>query len=215
MHLSWFGLSAFKIETKSAVLVTDPFAPGVTSRPLRAKADIVTVSHSESEAHNHVAALSGEPFVIDSPGEFEVKGIYVQGIGSGSRQEAVGSTTTTLFTFDCEGLRLAHLGGIRSVPQGDTLEKIDGVDVLFLPVGGGPTLDPDVAMRVVNAIEPRVVVPMHFFFEGLKLQSKLLSASAFLREIGASKVEPVERASLKKRDLNEEETTVLLLKSVR
>lgn len=206
MHLSWLGLSAFRIETKNAVLVTDPFAPGTTSHPLRAKADVVTVSNRESEAHNHVDALLGTPFVIDTPGEFEVKGVYVQGMSVG------GPEASTLFTFDGEGLRVAHLGDVRSVPPGDVLEKLDGVDVLFLPVGGGPTLEPDAAMKVVNAIEPRVVVPMHFHQDGVKLRAKLLPASAFLREIGASKVEPVERWTVKKRDLNEEETTVVLFR---
>lgn len=203
MHLSWFGLSAFRIEAKSAVLVTDPFAPAAFARPLRAKADVVTVSNPDSETHNHVAALQGEKFIIDSPGEFEVKGVYVQGIAAGN---------VTLFTFDLEGLRLAHLGDVRSVPTADVLLKLDGIDVLFLPVGGGTTLEPDAAMKVVNAIEPRVVVPMHFLSEGVKLREKLLPATAFLREIGASKVEPVERMTLKKRDLTEEETTVVLFR---
>lgn len=228
MHLSWFGLSAFKIETKDAVLVTDPFAPAHAAKAMRAKADIVTVSAPANDAHNHVAAIFGEPFVIDCPGEFEVKGVYVQGIGlRGQTGPGAGRTrgsprrTTplpegapaiaTVFTFDLEGMRLAHLGDLRSIPSADLLEKIDGVDVLFLPVGGGATLEPDVAMNVVNAVEPRVVVPMHFRSEGFR--DKFLGADAFLREIGASKVEPVERATIKKRDLGEEGTTVLLFQA--
>lgn len=236
MHLSWLGLSAFKIETKDAVLVTDPYAPSVAARPLRAKADIVLVSQPASAEHGHVAGLSGAPFVIDAPGEYEVKGVYVRGIPVGtqppdsgkrpSRGQAGGGprrrqpaqaeptvpATATCFTVDLEGMRLAHLGCLQSVPANEVLEQLGDVDVLFLPVGGGLALDPDAAMRVVNAVEPRMVVPMHFQTEGFAPAGKLLPATAFLREIGASKVEAVERAILKAKDLPAEETSVLLFR---
>lgn len=229
MHLSWLGLSAVKIETSGAVLVTDPYAPAVAARPLRAKADIVTLSNPRSELHNHVAAITGDPFVIESPGEFEVKGVYVQGLAlaappapeegaahparSGRTPSPVNSrAASTLFLFDAEGMRLAHVGDTRRAPPADVLERLDGVDVLFLPVGGGSTLDPEAAMTVVNEIEPKLVVPMHFQAEGFRTGEKLLPVTAFLREMGASKVEPVERLSVKKRDLPEEETRVVLFR---
>lgn len=208
MHLSWLGLSAFKIEAKDAVIVTDPYAPSVAVRPLRAKADVVTVSRPASAEHGHVAAVSGDPFVIDAPGEYEVKSVYIRGL-PGSAQR---SGTSTLFTLDLEGMRLAHLGDLQSVPANEVMEQLGDVDILFLPVGGGLALNPDDAMRVVNAVEPRVVVPMHFQVEGFKPAGKLLPATAFLREIGASKVDAVERASLKAKDLPAEETSVLLFR---
>lgn len=213
MHLSWFGLSAFRLETKNAVLVLDPYGPTVAPRPLRAKADIVTVSKQGSPTHGHVEGILGTPFVIDHPGEFEVKSVFIQGLpaesGTGNGAAESESACPTVFTFDSDDLKLAHIGDLRSVPSDEVLENIDGVDVLFLPVGGGDTLDPEAAMRVVNAIEPRVVVPMHFRQDGWKSTEKLLPVSAFLREIGASKVDPVERFSFKKRDLSEETTVVL------
>lgn len=249
MHISWLGLSAFKLETKNAVLVLDPYGPSVAPRPLRAKADIVTVSHPDSPAHGHLEGILGAPFVIDHSGEFEVKDVFIQGIPTGNREphsaeashfaeasrdksrgrQGTGSspdaknargrastassplpTASTIFTFDSEELRLAHVGDLRSVPSDDVLEKIGEVDMLFLPVGGGDTLDAEDAMRVVNAIEPRIVVPMHFRQEGWKATDTFLPVAAFLREIGASKIDPVERFSVKKRDLSGEETSVVL-----
>src|SRR5687767_13612524 len=79
MHISWLGLSALKIETKDAVLVTDPFAPTLMKKPLRAKADVVTISIADGPARNTLRATQREPLVIDRPGEFEVKGIVIQG----------------------------------------------------------------------------------------------------------------------------------------
>lgn len=201
MHISWLGLSAFKFETKDAVVVTDPYAPTVAPRPLRAKADVVTVSSLGNPEHDHVEAVLGPPFLIEHPGEFELKGIYIEGVEGGG---------STIFMFDVEDLKLAHFGDVRSVPADEVLEKLDGIDILFLPVGGRVTLEPEAAMRVVNAIEPHIVVPMHFHQDGWKVKEKLLPVSAFLREIGASKVEPVERLTVKKRDVGGEETRVVV-----
>lgn len=203
MHLSWFGLSAFKVETTSATIVTDPFAPSLSSKPVRAKADIVTVSDRGNPMHNALSGILGSPFVIDVPGEFEVKGVYVQGVEL---------APFTLFVFDVEGMRLVHAGGTKKPPSNDVLERLGDVDLLFLPVGGGTTLDPEAAAKVVNEVEPRVVVPMHFATPGLNVPNTLLPAAAFLREMGASRVEPVERLSLRKRDLAEEETKVVVFR---
>lgn len=203
MHLSWFGLAAFKVETLGATIVTDPFAPALSSKPVRAKADIVTVSDRGNPMHHSLSGILGYPFVIEVPGEFEVKGVYVQGVEL---------APSTLFVFDVEGLRLVHAGSMKEPLSNDVLERLGDVDLLFLPVGGGPTLDPEAAVKVVNEMEPRVVVPMYFATPGLNVPDKLLPATAFLREMGASRVEPVERLSLKKRDLAEEETKVVVFR---
>lgn len=205
MHISWLGLSACKFETADVTVLTDPFAPSVCTPPLRAKADVVTISNRESEVSNHRAGVFGTPFVIDIPGEFEVKGVYVQGMG-------LVPHPATVFTFDMDGLRLVHLGGAQAPPSQTLLERLGEVDVLCLPVGGGITLAPEAAMKVVNEIEPRVVIPILFQSDGVKLREKLLPVAAFLREMGASRVEPVERVSLKRRDLVPEETNVVVLR---
>lgn len=230
MYLSWLGLSALKIETKDAVLVTDPFAPNFAKKPLRAKADVVTVSIADDPARNTLSGIQGEPFVIDHPGEFEVKGIFIQGIpvgGNGAGRgkahnelekhahlatAAVSDHPVTVFTLDVEDMRLAHLGGLRLRPTGETIERLNGVDVLFVPVGGAGTLDADAAAAVVNDIEPRMVIPIHFASDGGAVGPKLATVSAFLKEMGASNVKPVDRLLVKKRDLpGEEETRVVVL----
>lgn len=206
MHISWLGLAACKFETPDATVLTDPFAPSVFAPPLRAKADVVTVSNRESEVHNHQGGVFGNPFVIDAPGEFEVKGVYIQGI-------SLSPSPATAYTYDMDGLRLVHFGDMQSPPTQALLERLGEVDVLCLPVGGGTTLAPEAAVKVVNEIEPRVVVPIFFQTSGVQLRTKLLPVTMFLREMGASRVEPVERVSLKKRDLVAEETKVVVLRA--
>jgi len=207
MHLSWLGLSSFKIETKEAVLVTDPFSPKVSQKPLRAKADIVTVTDPESSTANHLDGIQGEPFVIENSGEFELKGIFVQGLPIKNQN---GEITSTLFLYDLEGIRLAHMGNLSVMPDSDTLEKMDGVDVLFLAVGGAK-MDLKQSMKVFNEIEPRIVVPMEYEQKGVNIGTKLSPVSAFLKEMGATGVKPVDKMIFKKKDLpNEEDTQVVL-----
>lgn len=199
MHLSWLGLSSFKIEAKEATLVTDPYSPKVSDKPLRAKADIVTVSDPENPASNHLGGIQGEPFVIENPGEFELKGFYIQGLPI---KDENGKTLSTLFLFDLEGMRLAHLGNLSVVPDSDTLEKMDGVDVLFLPIGEAK-MDLKQSMKVFNEIEPRIVVPMDY--------AKNSFLSAFLKEMGAAGTKPMDKLILKKKDLPAEEDTQVVL----
>lgn len=224
MHLSWFGLSSFKIETKDAVLVTDPFAPAYAKKLVRAKADIVTISQADDPLRNYLGGLQGEPFVIDHAGEFEVKNIFLQGLSSTDAKRnsatpdadmhgraaavATNGVQTTVFTFDVEDMRLAHLGNMSHRLTGEVLERLSGVDVLFVPVGGGTVLDAEAAAAIVNDIEPRVVIPMHFNHDGLAASvGKLAPVAGFLKEMGASAVTPVDRLLLKKRDLPTEEET--------
>ena len=207
MHLSWLGLSSFKMETKDAVLVMDPYSPKVSSKPLRAKADIVTISQLGNPVHGHIDAIQGEPFVIDHPGEFELKGIYVQGVAVPMKDP---KKSTTIFWLDVEGMRVVHLGNLETMLSADVLEKMDGVDILMLPVGGSG-LELKQAVKLVNDIEPRVVIPMHYAQEGVNIGTKLGSVSAFLKEMGASNVKPIDRMLFKKKDLPDAEDTQVIV----
>jgi len=195
------------METKDAVLVMDPYSPKVSSKPLRAKADIVTISQLGNPVHGHIDAIQGEPFVIDHPGEFELKGIYVQGVAVPMKDP---KKSTTIFWLDVEGMRVVHLGNLETMLSADVLEKMDGVDILMLPVGGSG-LELKQAVKLVNDIEPRVVIPMHYAQEGVNIGTKLGSVSAFLKEMGASNVKPIDRMLFKKKDLPDAEDTQVIV----
>jgi L-ascorbate metabolism protein UlaG (beta-lactamase superfamily) len=179
----------------------------VSSKPLRAKADIVTISQLGNPVHGHIDAIQGEPFVIDHPGEFELKGIYVQGVAVPMKDP---KKSTTIFWLDVEGMRVVHLGNLETMLSADVLEKMDGVDILMLPVGGSG-LELKQAVKLVNDIEPRVVIPMHYAQEGVNIGTKLGSVSAFLKEMGASNVKPIDRMLFKKKDLPDAEDTQVIV----
>ena len=97
--------------------------------------------------------------------------------------------------------------------NGDLLEEIDGVDVLFVPVGGVYTINPEEASKLVSKIEASIVIPMHFYNKKLKTDvfGKLAPVSEFLQKIDAGDIEPIGKLTVKKADFSEEESKVVVL----
>lgn len=182
MNISYFGHSCFKIEEKindeNIVIVTDPFNKEVGFKVPNIEADIVTVSHDHSD-HNNVSALRKNPFVIDCAGEFDVKGVIIEGIRSshgGERGDNI------IYRIDIEGLSLAHLGDLGESLNSKQMDKLGGIDILFIPVGGKYTLDAKKALEVISQIEPRIVIPMHYKTKDSKIDIDGLDK--FIKEIG-------------------------------
>src|SRR3989338_1888442 len=84
MHITWLGLTCLKIQTKNSgediVLLTDPFSEKTGLKPPRLKADLVAVSRPTSEQANNLNSIIGSPFIINSAGEYEIKGVFVYSI---------------------------------------------------------------------------------------------------------------------------------------
>jgi L-ascorbate metabolism protein UlaG (beta-lactamase superfamily) len=179
-------------------------------------ADIVTVSH-QHEDHNAVDRVKPttrreKSFVIDSPGEYELLEISVIGRSSfhdSKNGEERGKNTMMIITVD--GIKVAHLGDLGHVLNNGQLEEIRPIDILLIPVGGFYTIGPKQAVEVTHAIEPSIVVPMHF---KTKHHSdtfvKLDGVETFLKEIGQEDTEVREKLSVTSGSLPEELEVVVL-----
>lgn len=222
MQISWKGQACFSLVVQQAKeqvkLVIDPFAPSFTGLHLpRLEADIVLATHGHQD-HNNIEGVKsaspsnkGEPFAITGPGEYEIKGVAVQGITS-FHDEKQGSERgqNTLYVIEAEGMRLCHLGDIGQAElTSEQISQIGNVDILFVPVGGVYTVEAKAAATIVHQIEPRLVVPMHYWLPGLKF--KLEKVDGFLKEMGVKNAEPQSKLSVKLRDLPQEETKVVVL----
>ena len=214
MFITWLGHSCFKLQSKNSngkeiIIVTDPYESGIGLHAPRAIADIVTVSHDHFD-HNNVSAIKGEPFVISSSGEYEIKNVFITGVPSHHDQaEGKERGSNVIYRIEMEGMSIVHLGDLGHILTTEQLEKLEGVDILMIPVGGKYTLNAKEAAEVVKQVEPRIVMPMHYKIKGLKVNIE--TADKFLKEMGDSKPEKLDKFKITKKDLPQEEIKVVVL----
>lgn len=210
MTITWLGHSSFKIQNKETTLVTDPFDKSIGINFPKTEAQIVTISHDHYD-HSSLKKITGNPLVVDRPGEYEKGGITVKGILSfHDNKNGKERGLNTIYLIEVEDIRICHLGDLgQSKLSEEQLDKLDGVDILLIPVGGIYTIDAKDAANLVNEIEPRIVIPMHYKIPGLNI--KLNTVDKFCKEMGASGKEKINKLKIKKKDLPQEETKVYVM----
>src|SRR3989338_2281251 len=184
MVITYHGAECFKISQGDLSLVLNPQS--------KMSADITLFTTSRNE----VAEKSG--FVIDEPGEYEIKDVFIKGFLS----EGPAKKTNTIYLISFEGLNLCFLGALANPDLStETLESIEDVDILFTPVSKD-TLDPATAYKLAVSLEPSVIIPMYYTKE---------TEAQFIKE-GGTKVEPLEKFVVKKKDLEGREADIVILK---
>jgi len=215
MQIVWHGHSLFHITTTSQKnspvgIVIDPFDKNTGLRVPKLEADILLVTHQHHD-HNNIKAVSGNPFLIEGSGEYEVKKVFVQGIPSfHDNLQGEKRSTNTIYVINTEELRLCHLGdfGQNELTE-EQLEKIGGVDILMIPVGGTYTIGAKEASKIILQLEPRITIPMHYALP--KLKFKLESLNKFLKLFKIESLTPIKKLSIKKRDLTSDEAKIVIL----
>lgn len=213
MDITYLGHSSFKLRGKQVTVVTDPFSSMVgLPFPKHTSADIVTVSH-DHEDHNAAGVVEGNPFVVAGPGEYEIKGVGIVGIGV-FHDDAAGAKRgkNTIYRIELDGISIVHLGDLGHELSSVEVDSLDGVDILFVPVGGVYTIDAATAAKVVSEIEPTIVIPMHYNRPGLdqKTFGALTGVDAFLKEMSKTEVTPQPKLTITKDKLPEEMQVVVL-----
>lgn len=163
MKIKWYGHSCFGLEFSGGpCVVADPFDGHVGYPLCEAYADIVTTSHGHGD-HSYVASVQGHPTVLNRPGMFTFDDLMVKAVKSYHDADNGGRRGDNLiFIYESEGLKLAHLGDLGHEPDLKQCAALDGTDVMLIPIGGYYTIDTDTALKVIDRIRPKVVIPMHF-----------------------------------------------------
>lgn len=214
MEITSLGHSSFKIRSKYVTIVTDPYDPSFVGMPYpkHVTADIITISHDHND-HNASDQIEGDPFVIHGPGEYEVKGASIIGTPS-YHDEKKGEVrgTNTMYHIFLEGVNIVHLGDLGHMLTAADVEKLDGVDILFIPVGGTVTLSAKDAAALVSELEPTIVIPMHYKTPKHTEKSfgELESVDSFLKAMGKTDVTPVGKLSVTKDKLPQEMQVIVL-----
>jgi len=203
MHISWLGNSAIKIQAKpfdkDVVAVIDTYRPDKGNFPRSLLADLALYTRGENES----ITISGSPYVLSIPGEIETKGVLVTAVQGHEAGQV-------MLRLDTEQLSLAHLGMAKKALTDAQLDVLADVDILIIPVGGNNCYDAEAAAKAVNAIEPKIVIPVAHNSDN---DPKAASVNLFLREMGVPKNgEPENKVIIKKKDLPMEEMRVIVLK---
>jgi L-ascorbate metabolism protein UlaG (beta-lactamase superfamily) len=216
MIITWYGQSCFSIQGEKSTLVTDPFGDKYGLRLPKLAADVVTVSHDHDD-HNNVAAIGGaggenKPFLITDPGEYERRGIFVYGIpsfhdGQGGSERG----KNIIYRIEFEGISIAHLGDLGHALEPEQREKLEGVDIVMVPVGGTYTIDGKEAAALVNDLEPRIIIPMHYDIPGLKLSKPIDDLDRFCNQIGICPKESIAKLKITKKELPQDQMQVITL----
>lgn len=214
MVISWYGQACFKIQSGDLVVIIDPFAREIGLTPPRFRSDIALITHDHPD-HANVDTLTGDPFLIRGPGEYEIKDAYIYGIRTyHDTVEGAERGLNTAYRIELEGIKLLHMGDFgEDKIRDETLEQIGTVDILMIPTGGTYTINAEKAANITKQIDPRIVIPMHYKIPGLK--APLEGVEMFLKEMGARDAQPQDKLTLKKKDIAEpEKTSVVILKTM-
>jgi L-ascorbate metabolism protein UlaG (beta-lactamase superfamily) len=220
MRIRWLGHSTFLLTGDSHRVAIDPFGEFPKDRPIKfdyppiegVEADVVLVTHEHMD-HNAVEVIDGDPEVHRAgAGTYDSPLGEVVGIASEHDPQAgTKRGPNTIFCFVIDGIRCCHFGDFgQALLRPEQREAIGDVDVLFLPIGAGPTIDGAQAAEIVDELEPAVAIPMHYGTEAVDFvegpERFLEAVSARVEQVEASEVDPQQY-------LNGDGTTVLVLRA--
>ncbi len=212
MIITYFGEQFFKIGQGDMVLAFNPISKISKSKfSAHFGADIALITTNYSLYNGVEQLFHGEraPFIIDGPGDYEVKEIFIKGIMSDAKISDK-DYINTIYLFTLDNIKIAFLGALsNSEISKETHEAIDSPDILFIPIGGEDIpqktslLNAKSAAKFALLFEPKLIIPMSYDDKSLKI---------FLREIGEEKASVVSKLTLKSKDLEGKETEVVVLK---
>ena len=216
MDITYLGHSSFKLKVANATLVTDPYNKSVGFSFPRTSADIVTISHAHEDHNNkdavNTTARRDKPFIIDSPGEYEVGGTSVFGVPSfHDDQEGELRGPNTIFSILMEGISVVHLGDLGHLLKQSQLSELNGVDVLLCPVGGHYTIDRKKVTELINQLEPSILIPMHYKTPNHNQDTfkEVGTLEEFIKDFG-TEPQTMEKLSVTKASLSEDLQLVVL-----
>ena len=183
MKVKWLAHAAFLLEGDGLRIITDPYVPEVMGlAPVTEPADIVIRSSADDGGHCNAEMIQGNPAVVTATEIVEqgttVKGIRVTAVPA---QESLIHKDVPLdnamYCFTLDGIRFVHMGDVGNPRTESQLAGLGQPDVLFALTGGAPTIELDDLDMVIRALNPRVVIPMHYYVPGLKIN--ILPITAF------------------------------------
>ena len=210
MIISYLGKSCVRLQTGDTVIALNPPAKTSKYKISGFGADLALLS-LRSDDYNGVDTVTygdKKPFVVSGPGAYEIGGIYIEGYatrGVVGKEDAI--NTAYFFTFD--SIKICFIGPLVSpeIPQ-EMKSGVDAVDILFIPIGGKTVLNSGEAYKIAKQFGAKLIIPIEY---GDDQEPGALDS--FLKEAGAKGAEPIDKLTIKLKDILNKESEVVVLSS--
>ena len=202
MEIIWHGQSFFELRAKNSKepvnIVIDPVDIKTGLKVPKIESQILLITHSD---HVNAKAIKTE-FLIDEQGEYEIKGVFIKAIACFNDKHK-----NIVYKIEADNMKICHLGDFNQKELDEKqMEDIGEIDILLIPVG---TIDAKAAASIISQIEPRIVIPMMYKIDKLKI--KLDDNKQFLKIMGAEGIEKEKKLKISLKDLPKEETKIIVL----
>jgi hypothetical protein len=207
MIVTYHGNQFFKLQFGDMIVAINPISKDSKLKSSRFGANISLQSINHEDFNGSEQLVYGEksPFVVSGPGEYEVNGVFIKGFPTTSSYGGK-SLINTIYTLTLDNLNVCILGALDSkeLPSG-AKEAIEDLDILFVPIGGHGTLNASEAYKLATQFEPKVIIPV-----GYDVGDKD-SLKTFLKEGGGESVKPIDKLTVKKKDVEGKEGEIIIL----
>jgi L-ascorbate metabolism protein UlaG (beta-lactamase superfamily) len=207
MEIIWLGHACFRLRSQETVVITDPFPNTIGLDFANRPASVVTISHTDPN-HSNSQDVAGNPKIFSAPGEYEFSNISVKGVMTPLADNSSREHRNVAYTITIEGIRICHLGALRTPLTTSHIDELGSVDVLLVPVGGHGLVELSLIQQLMRDIDPKIVVPMQYNIPGLALD--LDPVDAFLTQQSSGEIQSHPRLSVTTTNLPESVTLSLL-----
>ncbi len=211
MIITYQGVEFFKVQFGDTTIAFNPISKDSKFKNTRFYSDIALVSlnHQDMNGCENLSYNGKDPFVISGPGEYEIKGIFIKGFASKSNYDGK-ERINTIYSVTLENMNLCFLGALSDINlSNDVKEALGDIDILFVPIGDNNVLGAAKAEKLSVELEPKIIIPMHFGEVGVKDALK-----NFLKEAGEDNIKPIDKLTVKKKDLDGKMGEIVVLSAV-
>jgi L-ascorbate metabolism protein UlaG (beta-lactamase superfamily) len=208
MIITHHGKQFFKLQTGDLVIALNPIAKesAFKTSGFGATIALISMDHPDYNGADVVAYAGKTPFVIKGPGEYEISDIMFQGFlsqGTDGKHELI----NTMYYFEFDSMKILFLGALsQSEISLEARQNIGDVDIIFVPVGGNTVIPYDKAYKIAKSFDPKLIIPMDYEKDQEKDALKM-----FLKESGSEKVTPVDKLTIKLKDISGKEQEVVVI----
>lgn len=162
MKIEYYGHSFVKLTFSNFSIAIDPYGD-IGLNPPNVFADYVFCSHDHYDHNNATIVCGAKRLDVDaaaaSGGRFTVLNSFHDENHGAFRGK------NDVLVINADDKKIVHFGDIGCYDE-KVVKKTSGADIIFIPIGGKYTIDAIEAMKYIDAIKPKTIIPIHYKIDG-------------------------------------------------